>query len=223
LRDAAHSCARVSLSFEHGAGGSHDVLTCLRGLCLASPSVVAATGLDIRHIQWNDGDSKSLAFHTIVWAAAMCQGATVSIDIRISARRTLEEIFPAADTEALAEVVHADVVNHELPPGLPQGLQGMQQVMLWLRRAFADLRYEIHQVIAEGDTAVVYCTMRGRHVGEFMGVPPTHHCVDVEQVHIVRFQNGKSIEHWAVRDDLMLMRQLGALSNDHHAGTGEVK
>ena len=147
----------------------------------------------------------------------------MSTDIRISARRTLEEIFPAADTEALAEVVHADVVNHELPPGLPQGLQGIQQVMLWLHRAFADLRYDIHKVIAEGDIAVVYCTMHGRHVGEFMGVPPTHRSVAVEQVHIVRFQNGKGIEHWAVRDDLLLMRQLCALPTEHPAATGEVK
>jgi hypothetical protein len=41
LRDAARRCARISISFEHGAGGSHDVLTCLRGLRLAAPTVVA--------------------------------------------------------------------------------------------------------------------------------------------------------------------------------------
>ena len=138
----------------------------------------------------------------------------MSSDIRTIARRTLEEIFPAADTDALAEVVHADVVNHELPPGLPQGLRGMQQVMLWLHQAFADLHYDIHQVIAEGDTAVVYCTMRGRHIGEFMGVPPTQRSVAVKQVHIVRFQDGKGIEHWAVRDDLALLRQLGVLPTE---------
>jgi predicted ester cyclase len=144
----------------------------------------------------------------------------MSTDIRTTARRTLEEIFPAADMEALSEVVHADCFNHELPAGLPQGLQGMQQVMLWLNRAFADLHYDIHQVIAEGDTAVVYCTMRGRHIGEFMGVPPTQHSVASHQVHIVRFQDGKGIEHWAVRDDLTLMRQLGVLSTERHAATG---
>jgi predicted ester cyclase len=144
----------------------------------------------------------------------------MSVDIRTSARRTLEEIFPAADLDALAEVVHADVVNHELPPGLPQGLRGMQQVVLWLHRAFAELHYDIHQVIAGGDTAVVYCTMRGRHIGEFMGVPPTQRSVAVQQVHIVRFQDGKGIEHWAVRDDLTLMRQLGVLPTEQHAASG---
>jgi predicted ester cyclase len=138
-------------------------------------------------------------------------------DIRSKARRTLEQIFPNADVAALGDVVHADCVNHELPPGMPQGLEGMQQVMLWLNRAFADLRYEIHQVIAEGDTVAVYCTMTGRHIGEFMGLPPSNRPVASSQVHIVRFQDGKGIEHWAVRDDLTLMRQLGVLPDQRHA------
>ena len=153
-----------------------------------------------------------MAFYLIV--AAGGDDAMLE-DIQTTARRTLEEIFPAADLAALAEVVHPDC-NHEAPPGVPQGLEGMQQVMLWLNRAFSDLRYEIHQVIAEGDTAVVYCTMRGRHTGEFMGVPPTNQPIAANQIHIVRFQDGKGVEHWAVRDDLTLMQQLGALPNERH-------
>jgi predicted ester cyclase len=35
--------------------------------------------------------------------------------------------------------------------------------------------------------------------------------VAFRQVHIVRFQDGKVAEHWAVRDDLGLGRQLGAI------------
>ena len=62
--------------------------------------------------------------------------------------------------------------------------------------------------------------MRGRHIGEFMGVPPTQQSVASHQVHIVRFQDGKGIEHWAVRDDLTLMRQLGVLRTEQHAAPG---
>ncbi len=140
-------------------------------------------------------------------------------DIRTKARKTLEDIFPSADVAALSDVVHPECFNHELPPGMPQGLDGMQQVMLWLNRAFSDLRYEIHKVIAEGDTAVVYCTMRGRHTGEFMGVAATNQPVAAKQIHIVRFQDGKGIEHWAIRDDLTLMQQLGALQAARHEGS----
>jgi predicted ester cyclase len=131
--------------------------------------------------------------------------------IKATARRTLEEIFPTGDVAGLAEVVHPDIVNHEAPPGAPQGLEGMNQGMLWLAGAFSDRRYELHQVIAEGDTVVLYCTFSGRHTGEFMGLAPTNRPFAFRQVHIVRFQDGKGVEHWAVRDDAALMRQLGAV------------
>jgi predicted ester cyclase len=30
-------------------------------------------------------------------------------------------------------------------------------------------------------------------------------------MHFVRFRDGKAIEHWGVRDDMGMMRQLGAV------------
>ena len=42
-----------------------------------------------------------------------------------------------------------------------------------LQAAFSDRRWEIHQVIAEDDTVVLYCTFHGRHTGQFMGLAPT--------------------------------------------------
>jgi predicted ester cyclase len=134
-------------------------------------------------------------------------------DLKAIARRTTEEIFPNGDAVALAAVVHHDVVNHEAPPGVPQGLDGMTQTMLWLARAFSNRRYEIHQVVGEGDTVVVHCTFHGRHTGEFMGLAPTGRSFASRQIHIIRFLGGKGIEHWAVRDDLAMLRQLGALPN----------
>ena len=45
----------------------------------------------------------------------------------------------------------------------------------------------------------------------FMGLAPTSRSVAFRQVHIIRFQDGLGIEHWAVPDDLDLARQLGAI------------
>jgi predicted ester cyclase len=129
---------------------------------------------------------------------------------KAAARRTLEEIFPKADVAALAEVVDPDIVNHEAAPGAPQGFEGIKQTMLWLAGAFSDRRYEIHQVIAEGDTVVLHCTFSGRHTGQYMGLAATNRPFAFRQVHIIRFREGKGVESWAVRDDLGLVRQLGA-------------
>jgi predicted ester cyclase len=131
--------------------------------------------------------------------------------IKSAARRTLEEIFPTVDEAGLAEVVHPDCVNHDAPPGAPQGLEGMTQSMRMLAAAFSDRRWEIHQAIAEGDIVVLHCTFSGRHTGPFMGLAPTNRPFASRQVHLIRFQNGKGIEHRAVRDDLSFLRQVGAL------------
>jgi steroid delta-isomerase-like uncharacterized protein len=128
---------------------------------------------------------------------------------KAAARRTWEEIFPACDVEALRTVTAEDAVDRGARPGETAGFEGVKRTMLWLATVFADQRWEIHEVIGEGDTVVVHCTHHGRHVGDLMGLPPTGRVVAYEYVHFLRFRDGKAIEHWSVRDDMTLMRQLG--------------
>ena len=135
----------------------------------------------------------------------------ISQDIKAIARRTLEEIVPRGDVAALAEVIHPNFVDHNGPPGAPPGREGMAWSMGMLQAAFSDRRWEIHQVIAEDDTVVLSGTFHGRHTGAFMGLAPTSRSVAFRQIHIVRFQDDKVIEHWAIPDDLDLARQLGAI------------
>ena len=40
---------------------------------------------------------------------------------------------------------------------------------------------------------------------------PTGRSVQQNSMHFVRFRDGKAIEHWEVRDDLSMMRQLGVI------------
>ena len=131
-----------------------------------------------------------------------------STEVKHAARRVLEEIFPADDEAALIEACTPDFVNHESPAGTPPGPGGAIFYMHALARAFSDQRWTIHRVLAEGDTAVVYCTHSGRHTGEFFGLPATGREFAYRQMHIIRVVGGKGAEHWAVRDDAALMQQL---------------
>src|SRR6266545_5364240 len=135
----------------------------------------------------------------------------MSQDIKTTARRSWEEIIPNGDAAAVAEVMHADCVDHSARPGEPQGIEGAVQHMRWLHSVFSDLTFDIHHVIGEADTVAVHCTLTGRHTGDLMGIPPTNRAVAIPMVHIVRFRNGKVAEHWAVHDDTAAMRQLGVL------------
>lgn len=138
----------------------------------------------------------------------------MSDDLKATARRTWEQIFPACDVDGLAEVIAADSIDHGARPDEPQGLEGATRTMLWLASVFSDQRWEIHQVIGEGDMIVVRCTHHGRHTGNLMGLPPTGRQVAYDYVHIVRYRDGKAVEHWGVRDDLTLMRQLGVIPSE---------
>lgn len=137
-------------------------------------------------------------------------------ELKAITRRLWEDIWPNGDVAGLREVLHPDSVNHEAPSGTPDGIDGVVQTMQWLRSAFSDQRYEIHQMVAEGDTVAVHLTHHGRHTGEFMGIPPTDRTFAYRHVHLLRYQDGRSIEHWAVRDDAALMRQLQQVES--HAG-----
>ena len=126
-------------------------------------------------------------------------------------RRLLDELFTKGNFDATDELVHPDFVNHEAPPGAPQGPDGLEQTVTWLRGLWGDMVFDIEDHIAEGDKVVARVTMHGHHVGEFLGRPPTGKEFAVKQIHIWRLEDGKVIEHWSVRDDLGQAFQLGLI------------
>ena len=127
------------------------------------------------------------------------------------ARRSFEEIFPGCDVEALAEVVDPDCVSRGRRPDEPAGFEGVKRTMLWLATVFSDQRWEVHEVVGDGDLVAVHLTHHGRHTGDLMGIPPTGREVAYQYVHFLRFRDGKAIEQWSVRDDMTLMRQLSVV------------
>lgn len=125
-------------------------------------------------------------------------------------RRIWGEVWPGCQVDVLPEVIHPEWVNHA-PPRDKYGLEGARAVVLQLREAFSDLHYEILDIIGDGDRVATYCRASGRHTGPYQGIPATGRRFSSEQVHILRFSAGKAIEHWAVRDDLQMLRDLGVL------------
>lgn len=128
--------------------------------------------------------------------------------LKAAARRVLEEIFPSDDEEALRAAVTDDFVNHEAPPGVPPGPDSAILFMHLLARAFSDQRWTVEKVIADGDTVALYCTHSGRHTGDYFGVPASGNTFSYRQMHLIRMSGHRGAEHWAVRDDASLHRQL---------------
>lgn len=134
-------------------------------------------------------------------------------------RRMYEEVFSQGNLVIADKIVAPDFINHDVPPEMNnRGPESVRQVATMLRSAFPDLHFTIDELIAEGDTVVGRVTMSGTHLGNFVGIASTGRSVRQAQVHFVRYQDGKSIEHRAVRDDLSLMQQLGVIPSPEHRG-----
>ena len=85
------------------------------------------------------------------------------------ARRFWEEIMPARDEAALRDVVDENVTSRPPRPDERRGVQGVIDTMHWLASVFADQRWEIHSILADGDLVCVHATHHGRHVGHVDG------------------------------------------------------
>ena len=66
-------------------------------------------------------------------------------------------------------------------------------------------------MIAEGDKFVIRCTWSGTQQGPYLLAPATGKLSAAQHIHIFRLANGKFEEHWAIRDDLGMLQQFGAI------------
>ena len=126
-------------------------------------------------------------------------------------RHTFARLFNHGELALVDELVSADFLNHDAPPDAPRGPAGLRYMVMMLRTAFPDLHYATEEMIAEDDKVVARTTLRGTHLGPFMGIPPTGRQFVQAQIHILRFANGKAVEHRALRDDLGMLQQLGVI------------
>jgi steroid delta-isomerase-like uncharacterized protein len=129
---------------------------------------------------------------------------------QIVIRRYFEELFNQGKVELVAELLAPDYVNHSTAsPEQSRGPDGVVEVVLALRRAFPDLKYEILDLV-EGDSAVAVRTrVTGTHRGDFFGTPATGRSIDVSQITIEHFRAGRIVAHHRLTDELSLRKQLG--------------
>ena len=67
----------------------------------------------------------------------------------------------------------------------------------------------MEEMVADGDKVATRGTLTGTNTGSFAGMPVTGKPVKVTYHDLMRFADGKLVEHWAQMDQLGMMQQLG--------------
>lgn len=122
----------------------------------------------------------------------------------------VEKLINRKDYSVVDKLVAEDVVSHDPFPGQPSGPEGLVATFKMFHEAFPDLHAETGELIGEGDKVAGRFTVTGTHRGEFMGFKPTGNPIEYAEVIVLRFADGKIVEHRAVADTAGLMSAVGA-------------
>jgi steroid delta-isomerase-like uncharacterized protein len=126
-------------------------------------------------------------------------------------RRYIDQVWVQHRIDGLEQFFTQDHLDHDLPDDQGRGLDHLRATMGYMQAAFPDERVSIEEMFVDTETLIVRLTFTGTQQGEFFGIPPSGRRVEIGQIHIVRFRDGKMAEHWSRSDDLLMMRQLGAI------------
>jgi predicted ester cyclase len=130
-------------------------------------------------------------------------------DLEDRTRRLIEVGMGQGDLSVLDELMAEDIIEHQR--GNHAGREGAREVSATLHRWMSDFSLTVEDVAVAGDTVWTRNKARGVNTGPVMGNPPSGLPVEVDVIDILRFENGRAVEHWGIADQVGLMLQVGAM------------
>lgn len=133
----------------------------------------------------------------------------MSIEENKNAIHRLFEALSQGNMDTLDELMIADLILHGddlLPFG--RGRESVKNLITAFRTAFPDATFTVEQIFAEQDKVVSYVTTSATHKGQWLGAAPTGKEITWTASAIARFNEGKIVELWGIKDELGMMQQL---------------
>ena len=122
-----------------------------------------------------------------------------------------EPAFRAADQATIDELCHPGLVDHNPAPGHEPTLADFKQKVAFFKAIFPDLREDLQDIIASGDTVATRWVLTGSQQHEFMGIPASGQTIRVEGMNFYRLKDGLVTDLWTQFDGVAMMQQLGAI------------
>ena len=134
----------------------------------------------------------------------------------INTARQVINAFNTGNVTNVSSFISEQYFNHEsqIDPvrGQLRGPTEFIDTIKNIRIAFPDLRHNEEQIIAQDDIVVSVINVTGTHTGNFFILPPTGNAISYDAAHVYRIgEDGKIVEHKAIRDDLTFLAQMGII------------
>jgi steroid delta-isomerase-like uncharacterized protein len=128
-------------------------------------------------------------------------------------RRWYEEVWNQERTDLIPRYLADDAVVGSVDEtgNAVIGPDGFRAFYDKMKASFPDIRFEVVEVIEQGDTAAGRWVAQLTHCGPQMGVAPTNRACRVTGMSFVRVADGKVVESWDEWDRLGLARAIGTV------------
>jgi predicted ester cyclase len=139
-------------------------------------------------------------------------GMNATADSMRAAYKAVASAWDAGKTNSLDQYVATNMVEHNPMPGQQPGLAGFKQMITEMKAGFPDEKTTIEDIRVDSNMLIARVRMSGTNSGPMMGMPPTNKkMTDVMGIDMIRWENGKFVEHWGLFDDHAMMSQLGLM------------
>ncbi|WP_298536506.1 nuclear transport factor 2 family protein [uncultured Algibacter sp.] len=94
----------------------------------------------------------------------------------------------------------------------PESIVGLENVKTHYQHfltGFSEIDFTIVDLFGQDNKIMKHWNFKGRHTGDFFGIPATGKSVDIDGVTLVKMQNGKIAQEQDFMDNLTFMNQLG--------------
>jgi predicted ester cyclase len=130
---------------------------------------------------------------------------------KLLAKRLMEEVLGQGHVEVLEEIFAEDAEYEGPPPKFMSGRAGIRQAVLDVHEAFEDWGPDVQHIMADGDLVVVRALLRGRHVGEWGGIPPSGREIAYPVIHTLEIHDGVITRYLDARDEVAMWTELGGV------------
>lgn len=129
--------------------------------------------------------------------------------------RRLANVINSGDLTGLDELVDDKIRYRTVDGREMHGLDEYKQLLSINLQAFPDFEVSIEEMAAVGNNKVFKIwKITGTHEGDYLGIPPTDRKVELLISTLDRFEGGKLVDQFDFFDNLTLLKQLGAVSEE---------
>ncbi len=125
-------------------------------------------------------------------------------------KRFYKEVYVDWNMETADELLSPEFISHDWPKNGQKGPEAFRKYYKAFKKALPDAKYEVKDILADGDRVAVRWEMQGTYSEPFPGIDfaPAGQAVTLKGVAIYRIENGKLAERWVVSDLYELLKTM---------------